>query len=229
MNKEGKLWVSEKFVSIQGEGIHQGMPAAFVRTAYCNLHCQWCDAWYTWDHSRINVKTDAKLEDIRHVANWIACQKMPLVVLTGGEPLLQEEALYDIVVMSNRASKRFQFETNGTMMPRTPLAQMSYVDWVVSPKLGNNEADPPNRRIKLEVLNKFARMVNTTFKFVVRDMADIETIRCLNLPRTWLMPMGTTSKELDERMPMVIRECIRYGWRYSDRLHIRAWGDQRGR
>ena len=43
------LMVSEVFNSFQGEGRNIGLPSTFLRLAYCNLACRWCDSKYTWD------------------------------------------------------------------------------------------------------------------------------------------------------------------------------------
>src|SRR5262245_25349434 len=56
-----KIPISETFRSLQGEGPYSGMPATFIRTGYCNLHCDWCDAWYTWNVGRVpNIKSTFK-------------------------------------------------------------------------------------------------------------------------------------------------------------------------
>jgi 7-carboxy-7-deazaguanine synthase len=222
-----KFWVSEKFVSIQGEGPLSGRSATFIRTAYCNLHCTWCDAWYTWDHSRVNVKETSKQEETTEVAKWIRNQVPNLVIFTGGEPLLQEDALFE-VFLGRRSGQMFQFETNGTIKPHTALSMCQDVWWVVSPKLKNNGADNFKRRIKPRVLEWFNERPHTAFKFVIESPQDIDEVACLELDNVILMPEGTTSEELDEKMPWIIEACIEQGWTYSDRLHIRAFGDKRG-
>src|ERR1700719_782206 len=93
---EFALRVSEIFVSFQGEGPSSGERAVFVRLAGCNLSCQWCDTPYTWDWSRYNrVLESHKVvadEVARHVVA-LAGEYGKLLILTGGEPMLQQGAV----------------------------------------------------------------------------------------------------------------------------------------
>jgi organic radical activating enzyme len=199
------------------------MPAVFIRTAYCNLHCEWCDAWYTWDHKRLNVNTESWEPNPHELAVWINSQPAKLVVITGGEPLLWDEDLARLISYL-KSDKVIQFETNGTRKPKY-LSMHRKIKWVVSPKLST--CDPFNRRIKPDVLQWFVKE-GAHFKFVVSSPKDINMIKAFGLPNVWLMAQGTTREELDLAMPWLLEECMKHGWRYSDRLHIRAFGDKRG-
>ena len=81
------LLVSELFFSIQGESTYAGRPCAFVRLAGCNLRCSYCDTVYAQSDSPDNGKTMSIDEIIRAVAG----AGLPIVEITGGEPLFQEE------------------------------------------------------------------------------------------------------------------------------------------
>ncbi len=81
------LLVNELFFSIQGESTYAGRPCAFVRLAGCNLRCSYCDTGYAQSDSPDNGKTMSVDEIIRAVAK----AGLPLVEITGGEPLFQEE------------------------------------------------------------------------------------------------------------------------------------------
>jgi 7-carboxy-7-deazaguanine synthase len=75
--------INEIFKSIQGETTHVGIPSVFVRTTGCNLRCLWCDTAYAFYEGR-EMTVEEVLEEVRgHQASH--------VVVTGGEPLLQEE------------------------------------------------------------------------------------------------------------------------------------------
>jgi 7-carboxy-7-deazaguanine synthase len=78
------LQVNEIFHSIQGEGRDSGRPCAFIRLTGCNLRCDWCDTAYAF-HEGEAIAIDQILETV----DGFNCR---LVELTGGEPLLQEEA-----------------------------------------------------------------------------------------------------------------------------------------
>ena len=78
------LRVMEQFHSIQGEGVHVGRSAVFLRLAGCNVGCSWCDTKASWpDHAHPLVPVEHLVETVR--------QAQPaLVVITGGEPLQQD-------------------------------------------------------------------------------------------------------------------------------------------
>jgi len=79
----------ETFVSLQGEGTYQGLPMFFVRVAGCNLRCRWCDTRY----AREELGQEATVGEI--LKAWREAGSLPLVEITGGEPLLQE-GVYDL-------------------------------------------------------------------------------------------------------------------------------------
>ena len=79
------LQVTEIFRSIQGESSYAGLPCTFVRLTGCNLRCVWCDTEYAF-HGGERMTIDAVVERVRGFGGRI-------VELTGGEPLLQKEAI----------------------------------------------------------------------------------------------------------------------------------------
>lgn len=76
------LIINEIFHSIQGESTHTGRPCVFIRLAYCNLRCVWCDTAYAFEEGR-----GMPLEAILAAVEKTGCR---LVEVTGGEPLMQE-------------------------------------------------------------------------------------------------------------------------------------------
>jgi 7-carboxy-7-deazaguanine synthase len=79
------LKINEIFHSIQGESTHAGRPCVFVRLTGCNLRCAWCDTEYAFFEGR-PMSIDAVVGEVRE----FGCG---LVEITGGEPLLQPEAV----------------------------------------------------------------------------------------------------------------------------------------
>lgn len=77
------LIVNEIFYSIQGESSWMGLPFAFVRLTGCNLRCRYCDTAYAYDEG-----SSWEIDDILERIKRLRC---PRVLLTGGEPLLQDQ------------------------------------------------------------------------------------------------------------------------------------------
>ena len=105
------LQLAEIFYSIQGEGIWTGTPAVFVRLAGCNLACDFCDTDYS---TKFFAGVDEVVEKIREIGG--GC---PMVILTGGEPLVQAEtpALIEALRSDGR---RVHIESNGTIYSELP-------------------------------------------------------------------------------------------------------------
>ncbi len=242
-----RLYVSEIFKSIQGEGPYMGTPSTFLRMGHCNLHCSWCDAWYTWDTQRVDLKKEIEPLSIEEVVR--ECLGAPLLVVTGGEPLLRMhqpallklfEAFYHPqpghVGMIAGSPPTIQFETNGTIMPDiVEQADLWSLKYVVSPKTSNNGADSKEKRIVGRVLEWFAlRPHRCFFKFVVSGPEDYkeieELVRQFDIApsKVWLMPEGVDSKHLTATGFWIAEEAKRRGWNYSDRLQIRLYGNVRG-
>ena len=81
--------ITEIFKSIQGEGTRAGLSCTFVRLTGCNLRCVWCDTEYAF-HGGTIYSLDEVLAKVRFLAGE-GKSRVPLVEITGGEPLLQKE------------------------------------------------------------------------------------------------------------------------------------------
>lgn len=221
----------------------------FVRTSLCNLHCIWCDTDYTWNWigTRFSHVNDAKPGyqkfdkkkwiaevEVAEVADMVAAFPCKNVILTGGEPMLQQSALS--VLMSALRSKsvgyRFEVETNGTLSP-TPEFDAAIDQYNVSPKLENSN-NSRRLREKPAVYRFFAQSAKANFKFVIAEKTDLDEV--LELIKTyaiapekvWLMPEGTSASALTKRRKWLVEICKTYGFRYSDRLHVQIWGAKKG-
>ena len=223
----------EIFTSLQGEGPTMGAPSVFLRLATCNLACDWCDTKYTWDWSRHDYEQEVVALDAGDVEGRILESPCRSLVITGGEPLLQQGQLAPL--LSNLAQRgfRFEVETNGTIAPIPELVR--HVDqWNVSPKLSGS-GNPSERRQQPQAMEAFARLAHAYFKFVVARPGDVDEALavkdCYGLPgeRVILMPQGRTNDEVQAAGRWLSRVCIEQGLRFSTRLHILLWGDERGR
>ena len=220
----------ELFYSLQGEGVSMGRPSVFLRLALCNLQCSWCDTAYSWKWK--------PGEKERHVVDWpekriaeeIRSFPVKHVVVTGGEPLLQQEALIRLCVLL--PGYTFEIETNGTLVPDERLD--SFIgQYNVSPKLGHS-GNASARSLVPESLEWFAVSPKAWFKFVVGDPADVDEVQSLqdrygmSCDRVLLMPKGTTSGELTVVRSWLADECLKRAYRLTDRLHVHLWGSRPG-
>lgn len=239
----------EIFFTLQGEGISAGSPAVFIRASRCNLHCIWCDTDHTWNfdgtpwpHTKDHTPHAGKFSIADHTidltpneaAQLILAYQCPRVVITGGEPMLQEDAFLEMINHLRHAMPAciIEVETNGTRIP-SPAFDHAVNQFNVSPKLSNSHVPEP-LRIHHDALTFFANSPKAWFKFVVtttQDLAEIQSLRArFAIPhqRILLMPEGRTASELDQRAPWLANLCRDLGFRFCDRLHVRLWGDTRG-
>lgn len=102
----GQLLIHEIYRSIQGESTFAGLPCVFVRLAVCHLRCVWCDTPHAFK--------EGKLHALDEVIKEVLALDCPLVELTGGEPLLQAEALHLMTRLAD-AGKTVLLETSGAL------------------------------------------------------------------------------------------------------------------
>ncbi|MGH3897474.1 MAG: 7-carboxy-7-deazaguanine synthase QueE [Pseudonocardiaceae bacterium] len=226
--------VSEIFgPTVQGEGPSMGQRAVFIRLLRCNLTCRTCDTPYTWDTTRFDLAVEGRPVSGAELLAWALDRDVELVVITGGEPLLQQRRLVPVVSALVASGRRVEIETNGTIAPLLELVEV--VDqFNVSPKLSRFGAGmPASRRIKPEVLRVFAATGRAVFKFVVTDVVELDEIDTLaggyGLAPVWVMPEGTEATVVTTRLRALAGPAIRRGYHLSTRLHVVLWGDQRGR
>ena len=124
----------EVFTTIQGEGVSAGVPSTFVRLSLCSLRCVWCDSSFTWDWERYDPRVEIVRLEVPEVARRVLAGGTRNVVITGGEPLLQQEEVALLATELKGAGRRLEVETSGTILPQPGLAAL--IDqWNVSPKL----------------------------------------------------------------------------------------------
>lgn len=219
----------ETFVSLQGEGPLAGQRAAFVRFAHCNLTCVWCDTDYSWNWAKFRRDQETQRGPVAEIASWVRAQDVDLVVVTGGEPMLQQEALRCLAELCSPV--RVQVETNGTRIPIVSLGTVVNL-FVVSPKLANSGV-ARHRRIVPAALRALAATGSVAWKFVALGPADLDEIDTLvtayGLAPVWVMPEGTTDEQILDRARSLVGPVLDRGWNFSLRLHILLWGDRRGR
>ena len=154
------LTLNEIFKSIQGESSFTGLPCIFIRLTGCNLRCTWCDTEYAF--------YEGKPKSVQDIMDAIEPLGVPLVEITGGEPLLQDE-VYDL--MNALLAKNYQVlvETGGGVSVANVPQQVIKILDVKCP--GSGEA-AKNLWDNLDHLNPHDEV-----KFVLADRADYEWSR----------------------------------------------------
>jgi len=224
--------ISEIFYSIQGEGKYAGHPSVFVRVGGCNLKCpgfgeRGCDSYYAVNKSYKNEWKLMSVEDIKKEIKKYMKFK-PHLVITGGEPILYYKELYPLVDWFDNL---ITIETNTTIeIDFEKYPKYKDVVFAMSVKLSNS-GEKYNKRVKKEVIKNYAKNAEKSFfKFVIdRDLKEeIDDItKGIDLP-IYCMPLGASKEELEKNAPFVFEFCLKNGFRYSDRIHIRLFGKKKG-
>lgn len=195
-----KIAINEVFgPTIQGEGRYAGTPSVFIRTNGCNLRCCFaggsrCDTPYT-SHCPEKSKmcdTDILAHEIGALIDKIGGDpENSHIVITGGEPMLQQEGVLELLGLLHEADMYNQvtIETNGTIMPSDDFYRYG-VYWSVSPKLSNSccfeGSDVPEQlqtqhiktRINIPVLASIVCSGDDyQFKFVYSDESTVTEIK----------------------------------------------------
>jgi len=263
------LPIIDCFVSLQGEGKYTGYPSLFIRVSGCNLRCCFqgsiCDTAYSSFRPEKGHYT--KDDVVELLAKYPMLED---IVITGGEPMMYQEGLGDLMEYIELITDRhFQVtvETNGTIAPDPNYTFEQYVSlYSISPKLKtsvpvphkvyniphpDHRQDPVmfdedtvekynNTRRNIQALVAMMESADYQLKFVYSNKESLEDIDDLlqaiedtygNAPSPesiMLMPEGTTVEQLDRVSKEAAAVCIERGYHFSDRLHIRIWGDKRG-
>lgn len=225
------LKISEIFSSFQGEGIHAGAPSTFLRLATCNLRCRWCDTPYSWDF--VNYDYDAEVRElrVRDVLSLLPIAPERRLVVTGGEPLLQQRQLENLFDLLPQQIE-IDVETNGTVIP-LPALLHRVQHFSVSVKL-ENSGEPLARRLRPKALESLRDSGKAWLKLVVQTGADCAEAEALATELDWpkkrvlLMPEAQSRSKLSRLTPLVTRESLLRGLGTSPRLHVERWGGRRG-
>jgi 7-carboxy-7-deazaguanine synthase len=248
--------------TFQGEGKLTGTACLFIRTSACNLRCAWvgldgngslCDTPYS---SHNPEKNQMEIDDIiETVLRNTREQNINHVVISGGEPTMQTDALAELVERLHNLGYHITIETNATiyderisrfskLMSLSPKLSSS-TPWVANLKNSGVEykqkwAERHERdRINIPVIQNYIldRNIHGTdfqLKFVIATEQDIEEIENildqlhgLEPSDICLMPEGVDVNTLNSRTGWVAEQALKRGWRFCPRLHIMMFGKNR--
>ncbi len=230
------LNVAEMFCNtIQGEGINAGIPATFLRLQNCTLKCTWCDTLEVWRFG--NPYHVGEILDIWGNNGMVAkFRDGQHLVLTGGSPLLQQDALSSLIVRfyaRNGFYPYVEVENECMILPNFNLSTLVKC-WNNSPKLSNSGMKK-QIRYKEDVIYAMGKLENSWFKFVVSSENDWNEIvtdfldtKLIRKNQVILMPEGQTREELQKNYEKVVELAVQNNVRVSDRMHVTIWNKKTG-
>jgi len=206
-NNPNFLDIQEIFSTIQGEGLFVGWPAVFLRLGGCNLQCLFCDTEFD-SYKSINI--ESIIEKIQQFSCNENQQKIrKLVVITGGEPMLQPIELLCQTLIAN--GFLVQIETNGTFYRKLHPE----VKIVCSPKKNQNKT--------LQVQSWWKNSISA-FKFVVsKNFSGYEKVfhdlSGFDIP-IYIQPIDENCiKKNSDNLNLALDICNKYGYILSLQTH----------
>jgi 7-carboxy-7-deazaguanine synthase len=192
--------ITEIYASVAGETQYAGLPCTLVRTTGCDLRCTYCDSAFAF-HGGADMTVDAVVAEVKRLGT-------PLVLLTGGEPMLQRE-LPELAARLLAEGKRVMIETSGAHRLDMLPAQVARIVDVKTPASGESH------RMAWEVLDGLGP--RDAAKFVIADEADYrwaaEIIRARDLGARTEVLLSPVYGRLDPK------DLV--GWILRDRLPAR--------
>ena len=200
------------FKSLQGEGLTMGAPTTFVRTSGCPLRCAYCDTKQAYDKGE-----EMSLDQ---VMKKVAKHKTRHVCLTGGEPLLQKDALKLIQMLVDKGY-HVVLETNGAM----PLDDMPCVENLT---LSMDIKCPSSGESSKMLFNNIEVLGPTDqLKFIISDDADYEYAKQVigeYCPKCEVIMTPVGGKDLRSLAEKVLKDGLEV--RVLPQLHKFIWGDE---
>ena len=244
------LVVNEIYLSLQGESTFAGLPCIFARLTACNLRCSYCDTAYAFTEGEKKPLADV-LEEIHRLAapfgaaakaQRVSGHRMPLIELTGGEPLLQPTVL---PLMKTLCDEGFTvlIETSGAH----DIAKVDpRVRRIMDLKCPSSGEEPRNRWGNLQHLKdtdeiKFVIGTREDYEWAKQKIAEHKLESVCPLLFSWVQPLapGQQDKSLKKvppgQTPISRRELAEriiadaLPVRFQAQLHKVIWApDQRG-
>lgn len=248
-----EIEVSELYLAPQGEGPWLGRSSLFLRLRRCNLACSWCDTKQTWQpgfpgyEEYTTIQPEFLANEMMRVATANGRPPPNALVITGGEPLLWQRLLPEVIdrYVDLGGKTHVEVETNGTISPTDAMLDRCHFN--VSPKLqsAGNEHVAPARLWNEEATRLYLMGHSSIFKLVVGESDELMVQLYLSwlrkvadqlkeswadvADRVYLMPCAQTQTELLERQPNTIALAQELGVNVTTRMHILAYGAERRR
>lgn len=233
--QKNSLFIADIFRSIQGEGPQMGTPSIFLRLGICNLHCRWCDTPYTWKKGMTDHAVRTQTWILNKIKALRKGNSVKNLVVTGGEPLLQQKQLVMLLTDKLFDDMSIEFETNGSM-PLLPPMQTFIgeqtglkdrgVSFNISPKLADSGNRPYNVQHYPNSVLKFVYVSKRSEKLIDAFLKEYRGKELAGAP-VFIMPEDTTVKAMSEKYTHILKYCLKNGFRFTPRLHIYLFGNTR--
>ncbi|MDR3345738.1 MAG: 7-carboxy-7-deazaguanine synthase QueE [Campylobacteraceae bacterium] len=202
-----------------------------------------CDSLYAVDKKHFGSSWE-EYDDAQKLFEHISflvygTASLPHLVITGGEPLIHHKnpIFYDFLKLSLDKGFKVFMETNASIdvdFEKFPLYKE--VGFAMSVKLSNSGESYEKRVNKTAITNIAAHAREAFFKFVLdaemiksgEAKSQIDDIIKNTHLSVFCMPLGKNSEEIEKNCYDIISFCIKSGYNYADRIHIRLWGEKRG-
>ena len=188
--------IKEFFLSVQGEGLHAGKSAFFIRTQGCDIGCHWCDEPKSWDLNSGFKKSD------NDILSEVKKNKTKTIIFTGGEPLMHN--LDDVTMKIKNHGYSLHIETSGAY----PLT--GHWDWItLSPK----KIKPPLESIYIKA-SELKVIVHNSNDFIwAEKQASLVSENCL----LYLQPEWSKFNVMKDEILKYISKNPK--WRLSLQMH----------
>ena len=237
--------INEIYPCLQGEGINLGKPSLLVRFQLCNLRCAWCDTPYTHTYKSDPVdknnpqgaqkyKRKTQKELIAEIESYAPLKHL---ILTGGEPTLQNIGL--LMEQLHKEGYTAEVESNATRIPHLETkgflkSHYQLMQWNLSPKFEN-----AGEKINEKSMHHWGHLCQTQkniyFKFVIRKQEYQEDLNIIldlqkkfDLPASQIILMAEGVTQESQLNNIWLHDiCLKYQFRYTPRMHILIFGNQR--
>jgi organic radical activating enzyme len=216
---------------------------------------QGCDSIYAWQKNFQHLSKQASVSEICDTLEEFTptflhpkTGQSTHLVLTGGEPMLSQGAITEIInsfIQRDNLPHHVTIETNGTQAMREPLKKLlNYIAkfqsewfWSVSPKLSLS-GENWKSAIQPNIVSEYAQSSNVgQLKFVVdgseKIWDEVETATAIFKKsgvkwNTWIMPVGASQKSQEDYQESICLETIKRGYNFSPRVHNWIFGNRSG-
>jgi 7-carboxy-7-deazaguanine synthase len=196
------LVVNEIYLSLQGESTFAGLPCVFVRLTACNLRCSYCDTAYAFTEGKkrtlneIHAEVQRLAEPFRNSALRASHSALPLVELTGGEPLLQPNAL---PLMKQLCDDGFTVlvETSGALDISNVDSRVRRIMDLKCPSSGEVERNRVENIARLKATDEIKFVIGTVedYEWAKQQIAAHKLDTICALLMSWVHPLRPEQKD----------------------------------